>query len=130
IYLSTNWLVDWLSKIQSGFISAKHLGWLSGWLMVLPNATLAIYYARRGNSEVVFTSQVGDGHVSLPLCVGIFCFFSKFQGLGFFHAGAAILMISALLHFVFVAIFGRLPRLVGWGLVLAYLVFLYKGLGE
>jgi len=61
IYLSTDWLVDWLSQIHNGFISAKYLGWLSGWLMVLPNGLLAIYYARRGNPEVVYTSQVGDG---------------------------------------------------------------------
>jgi len=44
--------------------------WLSGWLMVLPNAMLAMYYARRGNPEVVYTSQVGDGHISIPLSVG------------------------------------------------------------
>ena len=42
IYLSTDWLVDWLSHIHNGFISAKHLGWLSGWLMVLPNGLLAL----------------------------------------------------------------------------------------
>src|SRR4051812_3266371 len=45
IYISTDWLVDWLSKIHTGFISAKHLSWLSGWLMVLPNGLLAFYYA-------------------------------------------------------------------------------------
>jgi len=56
LYLSTNWLVDWLSGVKTGFVSAKNLGWLSGWLMVLPNAILAFYYARRGNPEVVYTS--------------------------------------------------------------------------
>src|ERR1051325_1120297 len=130
IYLSTNWLVDWLSNVQTGFISAKHLGWLSGWLMVLPNATLAIYYARRGNPEVVYTSQVGDGHISIPLSVGIFTMYQTIQVPGFFYAGAAILMIAALVHFLFVAIFGRLPRIMGWALLVAYGVFLYKGLGQ
>ena len=71
IYLSTDWLVEWVSSIQTGFISSQYLGWLSGWLMVLPNGLLAIYYARRGNPEVVYTSQVGDGHVSIPLCIGV-----------------------------------------------------------
>jgi hypothetical protein len=35
IYVSTDWLVNWTSQIHTGFISAKYLGWLSGWLMVL-----------------------------------------------------------------------------------------------
>jgi Ca2+/Na+ antiporter len=33
-------------------------------------------------------------------------------------------------HFLFIAIFGRLPRLVGWLLTAAYIVFLWKGLGK
>jgi cation:H+ antiporter len=130
IYLSTNWLVDWLSNIQTGFISAKHLGWLSGWLMVLPNALLAMYYARRGNPEVVYTSQVGDGHISIPLSIGIYSLYETIQVPGFFYTGAAILIAAAALHFVVVAIFGSLPRIMGWVLVAAYLVFLYKGLGQ
>jgi cation:H+ antiporter len=130
IYLSTNWLVDWLSNIHNGFISAGHIGWLSGWLMVLPNATLAFYYARRGNPEVVYTSQVGDGHISIPLSLGIYTLYQTIQIPAFFYAGAAILMAAAIVHFVVVAIFGQLPRLVGWMLVAAYLLFLYKGLGQ
>lgn len=130
IYLSTNWLVDWLSNIDSGFISAKHLGWLSGWLMVLPNGMLALYYARRGNPEVVYTSQVGDGHISIPLTLGIYTMYRTIDVPSFFFVGAAILMAAAIVHFVVVAIFGRLPRLMGWGLVAAYIVFLYKGLGQ
>jgi cation:H+ antiporter len=45
IYLSTDWLVAWILKIHTGFVSAQHLGWLSGWLMVLPNAVLPFHYA-------------------------------------------------------------------------------------
>jgi cation:H+ antiporter len=130
IYVSTNWLVDWLSNIHTGFISAEHLGWLSGWLMVLPNALLAFYYARRGNPEVVYTSQVGDGHISIPLSIGIFTLYQTIQVPSFFYAGAAILMTAAIVHFVFVAVFGRLPRVMGWLLLAAYLLFLYKGLGQ
>ena len=128
IYISTDWLVDWLSAIHTGFISAKYLGWLSGWLMVLPNGLLAFYYAWRGNPEVVYTSQVGDGHISIPLCLGIFALYQPIQIPAFFHAGIFILLAAALIHFFFVALFGRLPRLVGWLLTAAYGVFLYKGL--
>jgi len=130
IYKSTDWLVDWLSNINSGFVSAKHLGWLSGWLMVLPNGILALYYARRGNPEVVYTSQVGDGHISIPLSVGIYTMYQPIQVPSFFYTSAAILMTTAAVHFGFVAIFGRLPRIMGWLLVAVYLAFLYTGLGQ
>ena len=130
IYLSTDWLVDWVSKIHTGFVSVRHLGWLSGWLMVLPNALLAFYYARRGNPEVVYTSQVGDGHVSIPLSLGIFCLYQPIQIPPFFRTGVEILLAAALLHFGFVAIWGRLPRLAGWLLTAGYVAFLFEGLGK
>jgi cation:H+ antiporter len=128
IYLSTDWLVDWLSSIHTGFISAQHLGWLSGWLMVLPNGLLAFYYAWRGNPEVVYTSQVGDGHISIPLCLGIYALYHPIQVPPLFQTGIAILLGAAVVHFLFVAIFGRLPRFMGWLLTGAYAVFLWKGL--
>jgi cation:H+ antiporter len=128
IYISTDWLVDWVSKIQTGFISAKYLGWLSGWLMVLPNGLLAFYYAWRGNPEVVYTSQVGDGHICIPLCIGVFALYHPIQVPSFFQTGLFILLGAAALHFIIVALLGRLPRLIGWILTAAYGVFLYKGL--
>ena len=39
IYVSIDWLVTWLSQQHGGFVNASHLGWLSGWLMVLPNTS-------------------------------------------------------------------------------------------
>src|SRR5690606_15764902 len=39
-YISINWLVDWLNARPSGFISKENLGWLTGWMMILPNAIL------------------------------------------------------------------------------------------
>jgi cation:H+ antiporter len=128
IYVSTDWLVDWVSNIHTGFISAKYLGWLSGWLMVLPNGLLAFYYAWRGNPEVVYTSQVGDGHVSIPLCIGIFALYQPIQVPAFFHTGVSILLAAALAHFFFVALFGRLPRWIGWVLTAAYFAFVFAGL--
>ncbi len=128
IYISTDWLVDWISHIHTGFISAKHLGWLSGWLMVLPNAVLALYYGWRKQPETVYASQVGDAHVSIPLCLGIYTLYHTMAMPGFFHVGMFILLGATLLHLFCVALLGQLPRAVGWALVAAYGVFLYKGL--
>ncbi len=128
IYLSTDWLVAWVSHIHTGFVSAKHLGWLSGWLMVLPNALLAFYYGWRKQPEVVYASQVGDAHVSIPLCLGIYALYHPMVLPPFFHAGMLILLGATLVHIFFVAAFGRLPRLVGVALVAAYGWFLWKGL--
>jgi len=130
LYLSTDWLVDWVSRIDTGFVSAKNLGWLSGWLMVLPNGLLAFYYAWRGNPEVVYTSQVGDGHICIPLCIGIYACYEPVRVPAFFESGLGLLMGAAVFHFVMVALTGRLPRLMGWLLVIAYLFFLYSGLGH
>jgi len=129
LYLSTNWLVDWISRIHTGFISARHLGWLSGWLMVLPNALLAFYYGWRGNPEVVYTSQIGDGHISIPLCIGIFALYRPISVPSLFQTGVVLLFGAAAIHFLAVMLFGRLPRWLGAVLTLAYGVFLYKGLG-
>jgi cation:H+ antiporter len=130
IYVSTDWLVDWVSRIHTGFISSRNLGWLSGWLMVLPNGLLAFYYAWRGRPEVVYSSQVGDGHISIPLCVGICALYRPIEIPPFLQTGVIILIGAAALHFLFVAVFGRLPRFMGWVLTAAYAVFLYRGLGR
>jgi cation:H+ antiporter len=128
IYLSTSWLVAWLSQLHNGFISAKNLGWLSGWLMVMPNALLAIYYGWRKQPEVVYTSQVGDAHVSIPLCLGIFALYHPLTLPAFFQTGMLILLGATGFHFLFVALFGKLPRLAGLVLIGAYGYFLWKGL--
>jgi cation:H+ antiporter len=130
LYVSTDWLVDWVSKIQTGLISAKYLGWLSGWLNVLPNAILAFYYGWRGNPEVVYTSQVGDGHICIPLCIGIYALYQNVACPASFQTGLVILVAAAALHFLLVAVFGRLPRLLGWVFVAAYGVFVFVGLGK
>lgn len=130
VYLSTDWLVAWVSRAPTGFFRAQHLGWLSGWLMVLPNGLLAFYYAWRRRPEVVYTSQVGDGHICIPFCIGIFACFKSFPTPGCFKLGLQLLVAATLLHFFFVALFGRLPRLVGLLLVAAYGVFCWRGLGN
>jgi len=130
IYVSTGWLVAWISHFHTGFISVIHLGWLSGWLMVLPNAVLAFYYGWRQQPEVVYSSQVGDAHVSIPLCLGIYALYRPMDLPAFFHTGMLLLLAATLVHFFLVAVFGRLPRWVGVALVAAYGYFLWQGLLE
>jgi cation:H+ antiporter len=129
VYLSIDWLVAWLSGIKTGFFSVRQLGWLSGWLMVLPNALLALYYGWKKRPEIIYSSQVGDGHICIPLCVGLFALFHPLTPPVFFETGMMILAAGAVVHCLFVAVLGRLPRLMGLVLVGAYGVFLYKGLG-
>jgi cation:H+ antiporter len=128
IYVSTDWLVAWVSARSQGFISEKHLGWLSGWLMVLPNAILAIYYAWTKRPEIVFTSQIGDSHICIPLCIGVFALFKTIVVPPFFAAGVIILLTATLVHIFFIGLFGRLPWYIGVLLVAAYGWFLYVGL--
>ena len=127
-YVSIDWLVAWLGKIHTGFVSARNLGWLSGWLMVLPNALLALYYGWRRQPEVVYTSQVGDGHICIPLGVGIFALYHSFTVPALFQTGMLLLAGATVVHMLFVALFGRLPRFMGLALCIAYGVFLYRGL--
>jgi len=127
IYLSTDWLVEWVLGQKTGFFTARHLGWLSGWLMVLPNAVLAFYYAWRGNPEVVYSSQVGDGHICIPLCIGIFALYKDIKAPAFLQDAIWLLVGACVFHFLMVLLFGRLPRWVGWLLVGTYCLFLYYG---
>jgi cation:H+ antiporter len=127
-YISTDWLVNWISSIKTGFISAKYLGWLSGWLMVLPNALLAFYYAWKKRPEVVYTSQVGDGHICIPLCIGIYALYHPLVIPHYFATGVFILCAAALAHIFYVAFIGKLTRTAGWILCAAYGWFLYRGL--
>jgi len=128
IYISTDRLVAWLQHRHAGFISATYLGWLSGWVMVLPNALLAFYYARKKQPEVVYTSQVGDAHISIPLCLGIFALYHTLPMPAYFQTALYLLLGATLVHMVCVLLFGKLPRLAGFALVAAYAYFLKKGL--
>ena len=130
VYVSTKWLVDWVQTSPAGFVSAKHLGWLSGWLMVLPNALLALFYGAKRRGEIVYTSQVGDGHICIPLCLGVFALWRPIPMPDFFQAGVFLLIGAVAVHFVLVALMGRLPRLCGALLIVGYGAFLWKGFGH
>ncbi len=86
-YVSIDWLVTWISAQKGGFISAEHLGWLSGWLMVLPNALIAFYYAAKRRADIAYASQVGDGHICIPLCVGLCALVTPVPVPKFFETG-------------------------------------------
>jgi cation:H+ antiporter len=127
VYVSIQGLVDWLKQVEIKFIS-ENLGWLSGWLMVLPNALLAIYYGWKRQPEVIYTSQVGDSHICIPLAIGVCALFQPVNRPPFFDTGIVILIAAVALHLLIVMLFGQLPRLLGWVLTATYGIFVYQGL--
>lgn len=128
IYYSVDHLVDWVSKSDSPYLSFSKLGWISGLLMVVPNAILALYYSRIGRQDIVLSSQIGDGHICIPMCIGLFALFNPIKVPEFFQTGILIILGAGAFHFLAIAILGKLPRLTGLGLLGAYGFFLYRGI--
>ncbi|MGZ3159745.1 MAG: hypothetical protein ACXU7H_11710 [Burkholderiaceae bacterium] len=129
VYLSVDYLVQWVSISKNLYIKPSNLGWISGAIMVVPNAFLALYYAHVGRQDIVVSSQVGDGHICIPMCIGLFALTQNIAIPHFFQLGVFVILAAGALNFLSIAMFGRLPRLVGVLLVAGYGVFLYKGLG-
>lgn len=115
-------------KSDGKFLNEDNLGWLTGWLMVLPNGLMAFYYAWRKRSDIVYSSQVGDGHICIPLCVGLFALFHTIPSSEFMKTGLILIAGATAIHFAFVATIGRLPRIAGAGMTLVYAYFVYSGL--
>lgn len=128
VYFSVDHLVTWVTTNNSPYLNFAKLGWFSGLLMVVPNAFLALYYTRIGRQDIVMSSQVGDGHICIPMCIGLFALFNPIQVPAFFQMGAFIILGAGLVHFLSVALLGRVPRTVGYGLIGVYAAFLYSGL--
>jgi cation:H+ antiporter len=128
LYSSIDWLVAWLSAQNGEFINAKNLGWLSGWLMVIPNALLAFFYAARGRADITYASQVGDGHICIPLCLGLSAALNPLPVPAFFETGIAILMGAAAVHAACILLAQGLPRWMGWPLLASYAWFVAAGL--
>jgi cation:H+ antiporter len=127
-YLSIDQLVAWISQKGTGIFSMSMLGWLSGILMVLPNALLAFYYAQKNRADIVYTSQSGDGHICIPMCIGLFALFKSISVAPFFQLTVLLLAGATLVHLAFISLFGRLPRFIGVFLTGTYVFFLYRGL--
>jgi len=128
IYFAVDHLVEWVSKTKNPIFSFAKIGWFSGILMVLPNAFLALYYAYIGRQDIVISSQIGDGHICIPMCIGLFSVFNTIRIPGSFQTGAYIILGAGLVLFLSIAALGRIPRFVGVGLMGAYAFFLYNGL--
>lgn len=128
MYETIDWLVTWLSAQKGGFVSGANLGWLTGWLMVLPNAVLALYWGWKRRADVVYASQVGDGHICIPLCIGLYALMRPLPVTDFFQTGLLILLGSAMVHGLLILLTGGLPRWAGAALTAAYGWFVWRGL--
>ena len=62
------------------------------------------------------------------MCIGLFALFDKIAIPGTFNLSIILIASAALVHFVSVAILGRLPRLMGLAFTGAYGYFLYMGM--
>ena len=128
IYYSIDRLVAWIPHGTGGLISFKNLGWLSGLLMVFPNALVALYYAWARRADIVLSSQIGDGHICIPMCVGIFALFRPIQIPPSFNAGISVILGAGFSLLLFLVFFRRIPRPAGLLLVAAYAFFLSRGI--
>lgn len=126
IFSSIDRLVEFISSRSVGIFSNAHLGLLSGILMVVPNAFLALYYSAVSRSDIAYSSQIGDCHICIPLCIGLFAIFSTITVYPAMQMTIYILIGAAAIHLIFMAVSGKLPRLVGLFLTGVYAFFLYK----
>lgn len=123
--LAVDGIVSAIMAREGGFISGQQLGLLTGWLMVLPNAVLAFYYAWKRRADVVYSSQVGDGHICIPLCIGLFAIFKPMPLPAFLQNGLLFLSAVAGVHLLCVVFLRGLPKLVALGLLAVYGYALY-----
>ncbi|MFZ5522798.1 MAG: sodium:calcium symporter [Pseudomonadota bacterium] len=128
IYFAVDHLVEWVTKAEHQFFSFAKLGWFSGALMVLPNVILALYYSHIGRQDIVLSSQVGDAHICIPMSIGLFSVFNTIRVPDFFQTGIYVILGAGMIHFLSIALLGRVPRFAGLGLIGGYAFFLYKGL--
>lgn len=128
IFSSIEGLIQWISSHEQGFISKTNLGFLSGLLMVVPNAFLALYYSAVNRSEIAYSSQIGDCHICIPLCIGLFAIFSPITVPPGFETGIFILIGASSGHFLFTAFLGKLPRFAGIILTGLYIFFIYRNI--
>lgn len=123
--LSVEGVVDLIMRSQRGFFNTDQLGLLTGWLMVLPNAVLALYYAWRQQGDIVYSSQIGDGHICIPLSIGLFAIFQPIKMPDHFLNGLIVIAALAVIHLVCILLFKGLPKWVSLLLLGVYAATLY-----
>ena len=128
LYESIDWLVTWLTSQDTGFLSVSNLGWLTGWLLVLPNALLALYWGWKRRADVVYSSQIGDGHICIPLCLGLFVLFKPVPLPAFFETSMMLLFGATIIHGLMLLLCGGFPRWAGVAMTAAYGWFVWQGL--
>lgn len=128
IYLSVEGMVGWIEAAGKSLLGENSIGWLTGWVMVLPNGILAIHYARTDRAEVVYSSQLGDGHVCIPLCIGLAALGAPIVVPSFLSLGLLVIGLAVVVHAIVLAWNGSLPRPLGLALAGAYGWFLVAGL--
>lgn len=128
MFNSIDVLIDFLLGLGSGFVGEGGLGWISGWVMVIPNAMLAVYYSMRSRSDIAYSSQVGDGHICIPLCIGLYAIYKPISVTDDFLLSTYLLMAVSGVHILVVMFLGRLPKWLGIFFILSYAYFLYEGL--
>ncbi len=128
VFAGIDQLVQWVMAQGPGVFVYDRLGLVSGCLMVLPNALLAGYYAWIGRADIVYSSQVGDAHICIPMCIGLFALFSQIQTPAGMEKGIFIILGVGMIHLFFIGFIGRLPRIMGLVLTLTYGIFLYLGI--
>lgn len=126
IFVSIDGLVDWLQEQKSGFLQREYLGWLTGWLMVLPNGLLAIYYGWKLRMDVVYSSQIGDGHICIPLCLGLYALAHPLPVPPVCQQGLLLLAAAYLAHFILAGVAQMTARWFGALLLLAYAWFVFS----
>jgi len=130
LYTTIDWLVGWLGEMQAGGGGPGTLGWLSGLLMVVPNGLIAFYYAAKKQGEIVYASQIGDGHICIPLCLGLAATLTPIAIPAHFNLGLGLIAGALALHLIAVFCLRGLPKVAGCLLVGAYAVFLVTGFSD
>lgn len=84
-----------------------------------PDARLAFSCAARRRADLAHASQLGEGPLCFPLCVGLAARIPPRPVPKFFDTGLAILLGAALVHVLGVLFADGLPRWMGGPLVAA-----------
>lgn len=123
--VSVDGIVGTIMQSSNPWIGPAQLGLLTGWLMVLPNAVLAFYYAAKHRAEIVYSSQVGDGHICIPLAIGLFAIFKNIPVSPLFSQGLLLLAAVAAIHLICAIFFRALPKIIAVVLLAGYGYSLY-----